>query len=419
MRSRCSLGTSRSPGRFDVSNSGPHGIAVPDGSSDSHPNRRHHRTTGDERTADTGDRVDTVGAGRDARESEDRGTTNGCALPDGVPVGAQRRTGGREGRARATRSARPRSNASRLSAPRWSGCRRCSSATPRSGLDPVADALARLEELIQFTTVDASAVYRTRRTRVECDARRCRNRESARGGRIAAVGRVRPPGSGARRAHRRDVAIRRARRTDVRAPCRRLRRSRVGAASAATRGADAGATRVPSVPRAGRLLQRRQRADHRIRRRARAPCSSRATLRAGRTRSTTATSWCRSRRASAPRWPRPSAVMRHGHCARDLPPNWPSGSITATSRVRESGCKKRSRTKTRSRSTSLDTTVDAATPAFADLFGTTVPECKERSVVRPRRSGVRGPGHLRTAPGRRVRLLHRRDPTRRSATPAQ
>jgi excisionase family DNA binding protein len=30
--------------------------------------------------------------------------------------------------------------------------------------------------------------------------------------------------------------------------------------------------------------------------------------------------------------------------------------------------------------TSLETTVDAATTAFADLFGTTVPECKERSV---------------------------------------
>ena len=62
-----------------------------------------------------------------------------------------------------------------------------------------------------------------RRAHVELVARRRGDREPARGRRVAAPRRVRPSGPGARGAHRRDVAVRRARRADVRARVPRTR----------------------------------------------------------------------------------------------------------------------------------------------------------------------------------------------------
>ena len=101
-------------------------------------------------------------------ESEDRGTTNGCALPDGVPVGAQRRTGGREG-GRGLRDQRGRARTLPGSARRdGAGAgdararRRGRRSTPRRRARPARG-------LIQFTTVDASRgvpnAPRTRRVR--------------------------------------------------------------------------------------------------------------------------------------------------------------------------------------------------------------------------------------------------------------
>ena len=80
---------------------------------------------------------------------------------------------------------------------------------------------------------------------------------------------------------------------------------------------------------------------------------------------------------------------------------------------------KRSRTKAAVALTSLDTTVDAATTAFADLFGTTVPECKERSVCDLVDPAYEVQDTFERLRRRRVRLLHRRDPPRPRRHPQQ
>ena len=248
-----------------------------------------------------------------------------------------------------------------------------------AGLDPVADALVRLEELIQFTTVDASAVYQRAAHALSStlgDAAIVSLREADGSLRLAAFDHRDPErgvliGAMLRFGALDEPMYRVVPPTPAKSCwCHKCRNARCGHRydRSSTSASRRPASTAPSARRSSDPAS------------CGGPCSSRATLRAGRTRSTTATSWCRSRRASAPRWPRPSAVMRLGHCAPDLPPNWPSGSTTATSRARGEWLQEAVADEDPVALTSLDTTVDAATTAFADLFGTTVPECKERSV---------------------------------------
>ena len=129
--------------------------------------------------------------------------------------------------------------------------------------------------------------------------------------------------------------------------------------------------------------------------------------RVARTRSRTATSSSRSRCASAPRSRRPNAGTRRGRCAPRARER--SGRVGRTRRLRRAlrmARWTRSPTANPSPCIDLDMSVDAATTAFADQFGTTASDLKEQSMRDLVEDGRRGRGHVRPAARRRVRLLH-------------
>ena len=136
----------------------------------------------------------------------------------------------------------------------------------------------------------------------------------------------------------------------------------------------------------GRLLQRGERADRRAPAWSAASVLARATRPGGRTRSRIATSSSRWRCASAPRSRRRNAGTRPGRCgarlANDLAEWVGHGDFDRAARR---GSWTRSPTANPLLSSNLDMSVDGATTAFADQFGTTASDLKEQSIARPRR----------------------------------